>query len=64
MQVQHADPACAYLRYVPVPGALCRGTGCPSAADLDLAMPVIGLLDAGAQSNRGGGNDVMEAAGS
>jgi hypothetical protein len=48
-----------YGIHVPVLGRPSSWYRLPSAADLDLAMPVIGLLAAGAQSSRDSGKGVM-----
>lgn len=58
MQVPHADLAgTGYMYQYLGPSLVVQAA---SAADLDLAMPVIGLFGAGAQGSRNGGKDVME----
>jgi hypothetical protein len=61
MQVPHADLADTVYMYRYL-GARLLWYRAASAADLDLAMPVIGLFGAGAQGSRNGGKGVTERA--
>jgi hypothetical protein len=61
MQVPHADLAGTVYMYRYL-GARLLWYRAASAADLDLAMPVIGLFGAGAQGSRNGGKGVTERA--